>query len=180
MENKYYLLALTANDCPGCISFKEKILQNLLLAIKKFPNIEYLNYNSNSLGNFTKEINLIDKRILSLIFKQGVNTVPNISLVPKKQLDDISMINPNIITYKENLSKIDSILDWIKNTTNPKTSPNPPPKNEIVLVKNGIEIEKSEKYHKHNSLNSLNEEKIVINFDFDDYSDSDEEIILRI
>jgi len=178
MATVYYLLLLTAKNCPGCINFKKLTQPELLKSIKNYPNIQFLNHEATSLMTYGIEINKIDKRLMIELAKNRIRHIPNISLVLKDQLDN-KKNNIELNIFKDDMSNINKIIGWIKNVT--KSEPpskievknKTPINDDIVVLKNGMKIKG------YNNIQKEQDESYNITFDTENYSDSDDEFIIR-
>ena len=182
----YYLLALTAKNCGGCAYFKANIQSQLIQALKVFPSVKYINYEASLLQKFNQDISARDARIPGILLEQDIKWVPNISLVLKKQLDNKSA-KLELITYHGKLDNLNEVLAWVKKTM--KVLPNSDTKNErtkktdsndIILVKNGIEVSDKNEERNVTSFSNSEQEYEISMFPDDSDSGSDDDMISRI
>lgn len=182
----YYLLALTAKNCGGCAYFKANIQSQLIQALKVLPTVKYINYDASLLQKFNQDISTRDARIPSILLAQKINWVPNISLVLKKQLDNKST-KLELITYHGKLDNLNEVLVWVKKTIGVKSNGGPKndrtkktDSNDIILVKNGIEVSDKNEERNITSFSKSDREYEIIMFPDDSDSGSDDDMISRI
>lgn len=162
---KYVFMAILADNCPGCMQYKELTEKNIIKAINVISNIEYKRYSSKNISSVKSGIiKLINSRFFSDI---GLEFLPCLTIIPREQYQNNNTKKYDIEVFGKGYNRdnrpglsLSNILKWMQKVIIDR----------VVITKNGLPIS-----HIVTKTNHTNIEFIEA------YSDSDsEEYISRV
>ncbi len=157
----YVFMAILADNCKGCMYYKELTERNLEKAINVIQNIKYKRHSCKSLKTVKSEItDLFNTRFYADI---KLEFLPCLIIVPENQFNNKNLSRYDIHVFgrvtsngtRSDLS-LGSILKWVQQVIT----------NKVIITKNGLPI----------SINSKSLENIEF-IEADSDSDSEEYLI---